>query len=61
VPCNISQILGENDSVITSEDDEDAEMSHGEILYESDESDVDCMEISIHCKMGIDSCVWPRI
>jgi len=41
MPRHISQILSEKESVIESEDDEDVEMSHGELLYGSDESDVD--------------------
>jgi len=41
MPHNIIQILGENDSAVTPEDDEDAEMSHGTLLYGSDQSDVD--------------------
>ena len=41
MPRYISQILSEKESVIESEDDEDVEMSHGELLYGSHESDVD--------------------
>ena len=41
MPRNITRSWMKIDSVIVSEDDEDAEMSHGELLYCFDESDVD--------------------